>query len=908
MKEKIIGILLCICLCVAILPDIAIAKENRNNGIGQLENTTYVTDNVSLQDYSTRSSCIRSYLVPENTGYLRIYAMSDGKVLTEHYDYSFTYLSQKYIEAELPIFGGFYAGKENYYLVWGQENEMESDAAEVVRVVKYDKLWNRIGSASVYGANTKVPFKSGSLRMAEYDGYLYIHTCHQMYRSSDGLNHQANMTYQIREHDMAVADSAYNVSLDYVYVSHSFNQFIIVDDAQNLVTLDQGDAYPRAALLGKYGKSAGTDGFRVNWSVNEDTVQFGFSSVGVFKYEGNTGDNNTGASVGGLDYSDTKYLTVGNSVYPKENPIDSYLLRAVRNVYITTTDRNDFTQNGTELKWITNYTENDKISASTPQLVKLGEDSFLLLWAHMNYEAGGVWMSNPTGKISYVFLDGDGNTVSPVYTEDGYLSDCRPVVSGNDVVWYVADDEKLTFYTIDKNGALTDSQVVFPTSIMVYPKSIADCRIIFTKIGTISRDGYADYLAVVDAGKVLSKDKDYYFGSVLAAVKDGVVYYANPTAVGMGDYTKSLDWQTYPISQFPTLNSVTRVSSGVRLEWEKEYGIGYLIFRKADDGEYINIKKIEDYQTTSWLDMDVDSDKQYSYYIEAYTTDGVQEYYSSESNIGIIPAMSNGNTDSPDTSDKEDIVKPTPDISAIPEPSVVPTKTPDATARPSVTSKPADEEKVDTNDSTKKLKKGSKVTDRETKAVYRVTSMGNSKTVEYINSTKKNAASITIPASVELEGKTYKVTSVGKAAFKNSKKLETVKIGKNIRSIGSNAFSGCTKLADVALGKNVTVIGTDAFNKCTALTLIVIPAKVKKIATKAFYQCKNLRYIQVKTKKLSADKVGNNAFGGGYISPRVKTDKSVWKRYSHIFLSRGMSKKAVFIVDPVKLVIGSFNF
>lgn len=91
----------------------------------------------------------------------------------------------------------------------------------------------------------------------------------------------------------------------------------------------------------------------------------------------------------------------------------------------------------------------------------------------------------------------------------------------------------------------------------------------------------------------------------------------------------------YPISQFPTLNFVTKVSSGNRLKWEIEDGMGYLIFRKVDDGEFINIKKIDNNKTTSWVDTDVDSDKHYSYYIKAYTTDGVQEYYSSESNIKI---------------------------------------------------------------------------------------------------------------------------------------------------------------------------------------------------------------------------------------------------------------------------------
>ena len=70
-----------------------------------------------------------------------------------------------------------------------------------------------------------------------------------------------------------------------------------------------------------------------------------------------------------------------------------------------------------------------------------------------------------------------------------------------------------------------------------------------------------------------------------------------------------------------------------------------------------------------------------------------------------------------------------------------------------------------------------------------------------------------------------------------------------------------------------------------------------------FYGCKKLRYIYVKSKKLTENNIGGQAFGGGYHSPRVKTAKNIWKQYSNVFLLRGMSKKALFVIDPVKLVI-----
>lgn len=251
-------------------------------------------------------------------------------------------------------------------------------------------------------------------------------------------------------------------------------------------------------------------------------------------------------------------------------------------------------------------------------------------------------------------------------------------------------------------------------------------------------------------------------------------------------------------------------------------------------------------------------------------------------------------------------VAPTPVLIETPEPTLKPTETPKATIKPSAKPKPSarpGKKDKDKTNSAKKIKKGSKVTDKKTKAVYKITGTGKNRTAEYTKSTRKNPSSISIPASIKLNGKNYKVTSVGKAAFKNSKKLKTVKLGKNVKKIGQQAFYGCTKLTNVSLGKNVTSIGANAFNKCTALTIITIPSKVNKIGAKAFYQCRKLRYFMVKTKKLTLENIGENAFGRGYGSPRVKTDKGIWKRYSNVFLLRGMSKKALFVIDPVKLVI-----
>lgn len=186
-----------------------------------------------------------SYLYENSSGGLTRVEYTGGQVVVENYTSSFAFVDSRTIQPELPIWGGFFAGETYNFLIFGQNNPAESDSTEVIRVVKYDKNWKRLGAASLKGANTVIPFDAGSLRCDEYGGYLYIRTCHEMYTSDDGLNHQANITMAVRQSDMTITDSFYDVmNIGSGYVSHSFNQFILVDEDGKIITLDHGDAYP----------------------------------------------------------------------------------------------------------------------------------------------------------------------------------------------------------------------------------------------------------------------------------------------------------------------------------------------------------------------------------------------------------------------------------------------------------------------------------------------------------------------------------------------------------------------------------------------------------------------------------------------------------------------------------------
>lgn len=178
------------------------------------------------------------------------------------------------------------------------------------------------------------------------------------------------------------------------------------------------------------------------------------------------------------------------------------------------------------------------------------------------------------------------------------------------------------------------------------------------------------------------------------------------------------------------------------------------------------------------------------------------------------------------------------------------------------------------------------------KVSYKVTVAGpKNAAVQYVKN-KGKGTSVKIPASVKINGITYKVTSIAANAFKNNKKITKVTIGGNVTSVGQYAFSGCTKLKTVSLGSKVASIGTRSFFKCTKLAQIVFPAKMNKIGSQAFYGCKKLKSITIKTTKLTDKKVGSKAFRGIYLKASIKVPKGKRNAYKKLMKKKGISSKA----------------
>ncbi len=364
-----------------------------------------------------------SYLFSITGGYVRFQAdilrYSDlenseplgDSYLIEYYDTEYKLLNNKLISKELPLFGGLYFNGTNYFLLSGQANKEESAEVECFRITKYDLDWNRLSSCGLYDCNTTVPFDAGCPRFA-YDGELLIvHTSHEMYTHTDGLNHQSNYTLIVDIENMVVT------GVDMAYVSHSFNQFIKAE-GNKYITVDHGDAYPRSIVL----RVIERDGYTLK-RLNTSTL---------FEFVGGIGENYTGAAVGGFEISQSAYLTAFCTVEQNDN----YKKNKTKNVYLAVTDK---TSCATTLKQITTMQEGET-GAEPPQLVKINENKFLLIW-----QIGDM--------LYYCYFDGNGNRVGETKTFEGAtMSDCQPIVVNGKAVWYSYYENEVTFYEISDNG------------------------------------------------------------------------------------------------------------------------------------------------------------------------------------------------------------------------------------------------------------------------------------------------------------------------------------------------------------------------------------------------------------------------------------------------------------------------
>ena len=457
------------------------------------------------------TNIVRSYLSVCEGGYMRVYVDKNyvekkdytefKTVYIEYYDEKLNILSKKSIEPELPIWGGFYAAKEAYYLVEGQDNPDCKDGTEVVRIIKYDKNWKRVGSGSIYSEEgwdyeIRCPFDAGCVNMTEQNGILYVFTSREGYIDERiGQGHQGMMLISLNEKTMETKI----VEAD---LNHSFTQFI--DSDEKWLYLYEESEGKRATILSRLQpETAGS-----------------YKKIPVLKYGGqrtSVWSIPTYAYADDVAVSDHSVLGVGYSIdqsmYDKADRSDNNIY----NIYLTVTPKDSFTEADTKLIWLTDYKEKFN-SFFNLSLAKVNDNRFMVMWEEVQgtKQREAYDSSNPNdpfsgGKLHYLFVDSNGNKVSKEFTASASASQCRPIMNDSKMIYCASVGGAVCFYTINaETGEL--NKKIFRVAGEQISWKMEGKILTFSGKGALTLKPYK-YLDNVDMQKVVIRDGITEIGS-----------------------------------------------------------------------------------------------------------------------------------------------------------------------------------------------------------------------------------------------------------------------------------------------------------------------------------------------------------------------------------------------------------
>ncbi|MEG0383709.1 MAG: hypothetical protein RR642_03040 [Solibacillus sp.] len=405
------------------------AKENKVTvktepiaGVHYIGKVNFDGTNLKSGEHPRWAEPVTSFIYENSNNTITTVDVNDEITITT-YDPNYKVQATKELKLELPIFGTFYSGEQFNYISYGQENKEETNK-EVIRVVKYDKNFNRIAAASITGdaITTTIPFNSATGRMAEQGDVLAYHTSRTRYTGDDGLNHQSQLTFEINTQTMQVMNEL--KPFPWNHVSHSFDQYVLFD-GNSPVYLDHGDAYPRSLVL--------------NRGNSKD------NSKSIFEISGATGANVTGVSIGGFEQSNDHLLVAFNSINQNNNyGYTSFDLVGgdvnKRNIYVYAVEKGFTKEQGDIIKTeIANY-EKSNLYTTTPTLVKVNNDKFVVLWQEYSENSNAE-------DFKFVYLNGKGEMTSAVQTlPDFELSKVQPIVINNKLIWFTTKGNKKTVY------------------------------------------------------------------------------------------------------------------------------------------------------------------------------------------------------------------------------------------------------------------------------------------------------------------------------------------------------------------------------------------------------------------------------------------------------------------------------
>lgn len=124
----------------------------------------------------------------------------------------------------------------------------------------------------------------------------------------------------------------------------------------------------------------------------------------------------------------------------------------------------------------------------------------------------------------------------------------------------------------------------------------------------------------------------------------------------------------------------------------------------------------------------------------------------------------------------------------------------------------------------------------------------NGKEAQYDSLSEKSYSVANIPDTVEIKGKSYRVTQIKDSALANSSKIKRVTVGENVKKIGKKAFYNCKNLKSITIKSELlkkSSIGANAFKGLPSDAVVTVP-KEKLSTYKSILKSKGLKNQKVK--------------------------------------------------------------
>ena len=137
-----------------------------------------------------------------------------------------------------------------------------------------------------------------------------------------------------------------------------------------------------------------------------------------------------------------------------------------------------------------------------------------------------------------------------------------------------------------------------------------------------------------------------------------------------------------------------------------------------------------------------------------------------------------------------------------------------------------------------------------------------------------NLARYTIPKTITIGARTYRVKGIGTEAFYNYSYLKQITLPEGLEYINASAFQGCSQLESVEIPSTVTSIGNMAFRGCTAMTTATLKPSGTPltIGDEVFRYCQSLVSVSLPERLTN---LGERTFHACNVLPSITLPNSI---------------------------------